>query len=80
MPLVSQKRNHSVVPETTAGKKMFQRTSLLHAWYAMESVTRAALSAIRILMQLPVIVVLKNSKIIGLSFFLFLTISIDLFT
>jgi hypothetical protein len=27
-----------------------------------------------------VIVVLKNSKIIGLSFFLFLTISIDLFT
>jgi hypothetical protein len=37
-PLVSQKRNHSVVPETTAGKQMFQRTSLLYAQYAMESI------------------------------------------
>ncbi len=49
--LESQKSNHSVVPETTSGKKMFQRTSLLHAQYAMESVMSTTLSAIRILMQ-----------------------------
>jgi hypothetical protein len=59
---------------------MLNRISLLHAQYAMESVMSTALGAIRILMQLPVTVVLKSSKIIGLSYFLFLTTSINLFT
>jgi hypothetical protein len=60
-PLVSWKRNHSVALETTTGKKMLQRASLLHAQYAMESVMNSMLGKPNQILIMELLVQCKES-------------------
>lgn len=56
------------VLETASGKKTIQKTSLLPAWYAMESVTRTTLSKIKIIIKSHLIAVWKSSVFTVFSF------------